>query len=147
MYPAKMNPSLSRQHGMTMVIVLIFLLLLTLLGVSSMSTANMQERMAANSQTQIGAFQTAESAIADEISKNTVFDSVMTGAAAVTAASTIGGTAVTTTTANIGSSLPYGYDLDAFIKNDFSINTVAHNPATDAHAENRQDVGIIGHKS
>lgn len=51
-----------RQRGMTLVIVLIFLMLLTMLGIGAMSTTTLQEKMAGNMKDQTIAFQSAESA-------------------------------------------------------------------------------------
>lgn len=50
------------QRGMTLVIVLIFLMLLTMLGIGAMSTTTLQEKMAGNMKDQTIAFQSAESA-------------------------------------------------------------------------------------
>lgn len=56
------SPSLHSQRGMTLVIVLIFLMLLTMLGIAAMSTTTLQEKMAGNLKDQTIAFQSAESA-------------------------------------------------------------------------------------
>ena len=56
-------PAINRQRGATLVIALILLLILTILGVSTMSTATMEMRMAANSQYLENAFQLAETGI------------------------------------------------------------------------------------
>ncbi len=54
-----------RQLGGALVIALIFLLLMTLLGTSSMRTATMQERMAGNTRDYNLGFQAAEAALRD----------------------------------------------------------------------------------
>lgn len=51
------------QRGMVLVTSLIFLVLLTLLGVAAMSTTSLQEKMAGNTKDQNLAFQSAESAL------------------------------------------------------------------------------------
>ena len=56
-----------QQQGAALVVGLLILLLATFLAVASMNNANMQERMAANSQNLNSAFQAAESAIDDQI--------------------------------------------------------------------------------
>lgn len=56
-------PAINRQRGATLVISLILLLVLTILGTSTMSTATMEMRMAANSQFMENAFQLAETGI------------------------------------------------------------------------------------
>ncbi len=52
-----------RQHGTVLVIALVLLLVLTLLGVSTMNMTRIEERMAANSQEMTRAFQAAESGL------------------------------------------------------------------------------------
>jgi type IV pilus assembly protein PilX len=53
----------NRQRGATLAVALMFLVVLTLLSVSSVRTATMQERMAGNSRDRNLAFQAAESAL------------------------------------------------------------------------------------
>lgn len=62
--------ALSRQHqtGAVLIISLIILLAMTLLGVASMNTSMMQERMASNAQNTNITFQAAESAVSSVIS-------------------------------------------------------------------------------
>lgn len=55
--------SMLRQRGSALAISLIFLLLMTLLGVSAMRSSNMQERMAGNLRDRNMAFQSAEAAL------------------------------------------------------------------------------------
>lgn len=52
-----------RQRGVTLVMSLIFLLLLTILGVTAMNTSTLQEKMSGNLRDQDLAFQAAESAL------------------------------------------------------------------------------------
>jgi type IV pilus assembly protein PilX len=56
------NPA-GRERGSALAIALIFLLLMTLLGVSAMRSSNMQERMAGNLRDRNMAFQSAEAAL------------------------------------------------------------------------------------
>lgn len=56
-------PSKNQQHGVVLVISLLVLLVLTLIGVSSLDGSVMEEKMASNSQTAAATFQKAESAI------------------------------------------------------------------------------------
>ena len=59
-----MNPVLrNRQRGVTLVIVLMLLLVITLLGLAAMRGTVMQERMAGNSVARATAFQVAEAAL------------------------------------------------------------------------------------
>jgi len=59
----KGNRARSRQRGVTLVMSLIFLLLLTILGVTAISTSTLQEKMSGNLRDQDVAFQAAESAL------------------------------------------------------------------------------------
>jgi type IV pilus assembly protein PilX len=59
----KMTQSLSAQRGATLILSLVFLLLLTMLGVSSMQNATLQERMATSLQMRQSSFQLAESVL------------------------------------------------------------------------------------
>ncbi len=52
-----------KQHGITLAISLIFLLILTILGISAMSTSSLQEKMAGNMKDKVLSFQAAESAL------------------------------------------------------------------------------------
>lgn len=54
---------LSPQGGAALIVALVFLLILTILGVTAMSGANLQEKMAGNLQDQNLAFQSAETAL------------------------------------------------------------------------------------
>ena len=60
-----LTPDPARQRGAALAISLIFLLVLTLVGVTAMSTTTMQERMAGNLRDTGLAFQAAESALAE----------------------------------------------------------------------------------
>lgn len=57
--------SLNQQHGATLAIVLIFLVLVTLIGVTAMTTTTLEEKMAGNLKEQNLAFQAAEAALRD----------------------------------------------------------------------------------
>ena len=59
------SPARAAQRGAALAISLIFLLVLTLVGVTAMSTTTMQERMAGNLRDTGMAFQAAESALAE----------------------------------------------------------------------------------
>lgn len=59
------RPTRQRQHGATLVISLIFLVLLTLVGVTAMQSTILQERMAGNSRERNIAFQAGEIGLRD----------------------------------------------------------------------------------
>ncbi len=52
-----------RQQGIALIMALVFLMLLTIIGVTAMTTSSLQEKMAGNVQNKHGAFQAAESAL------------------------------------------------------------------------------------
>jgi type IV pilus assembly protein PilX len=58
-----MNDSQNAQKGMALVVSLIFLLLLTLIGIASMQNATLQEKMAGSTQSRNASFQLAEAAL------------------------------------------------------------------------------------
>ncbi|MCY1395142.1 hypothetical protein D9M71_100710 [compost metagenome] len=57
------QPPLNSQNGMALVVCLVFLLLLTLIGVASMQNATLQERMAGSVKLRNQSFQLAEDAL------------------------------------------------------------------------------------
>ncbi|WP_231882342.1 PilX N-terminal domain-containing pilus assembly protein, partial [Oleiphilus sp. HI0061] len=61
--------NLARQKGAVLVVSLIILLLMTLIGVASMSSSIMQEKMASNAQNNNATFQAAENAVSGLINK------------------------------------------------------------------------------
>jgi type IV pilus assembly protein PilX len=56
---------LHRQHGAALIVALLILLVLTVLGVTSLQTSSLDEKMAGNSWDQNTAFQSAEAALRD----------------------------------------------------------------------------------
>lgn len=99
---ATTQPSaITRQRGATLIVALMFLLILTILGVSSLSTVTLEERMAGNVKDVNTAFQAAESALRDgeadmaNISAATVFPSTAgTCVAGLCSQAAVGGTDV-----------------------------------------------------
>lgn len=63
--PAKRLLYRRAEHGAALIVALVFLLIMTVLGVSSMSTTTLQERMAGNLRDKNLAFQAAEAALRD----------------------------------------------------------------------------------
>jgi len=63
--PTQLTPGWQRQRGVALAIALVFLLLLTLIGVTAMQTSTLQERMAGNVRDRNVAFQLAEEALRD----------------------------------------------------------------------------------
>jgi len=67
------------QRGVVLVTALVFLVILTLLGITSMSTNILEEKMAANSQDINRAFQAAESSITTAFNSGTAFTGTIAG--------------------------------------------------------------------
>lgn len=63
MNTTSLSPIPDRQHGATLAVALMFLVVLTMLSISAVRTATLQERMAGNSRDRNLAFQAAESAL------------------------------------------------------------------------------------
>ena len=63
MHISKSKPT--SQRGATLIVALLFLILITILGISSVSSITLEEKMAGNSRDQQIAFQAAESALRD----------------------------------------------------------------------------------
>jgi type IV pilus assembly protein PilX len=64
MYYLKSKRPVTHQNGAVLITALVMLVILTLLGLSSISTTTMEERMAANNQEILRAFQAASSGLA-----------------------------------------------------------------------------------
>lgn len=68
------NLNTQRQQGMVLITALVMLVVLTMLGLSSMGTNTLEERMAANSQEVNRAFQTAEAGLQMALGNADQFD-------------------------------------------------------------------------
>ena len=64
----------TRQRGAVLIVSLILLVVMTLLGVSSMNSTSLEEKMAANSQVTTRAFQTAETGLSIAFNDNNAYD-------------------------------------------------------------------------
>ena len=76
----------TRQSGAVLIVAMILLVVLTLLGVTTMNTSSMQERIASNTQEQVHAFQAAETGLNQAFADNLAYDitSTYTGGATPT---------------------------------------------------------------
>lgn len=70
LFPGNRKQMPRRQQGMVLFTVLIFLGIMMLLGITSLNTSIFDERMAANNQEMVRAFQAAESGIAAALASN-----------------------------------------------------------------------------
>ncbi len=73
----------TRQSGAVLIVAMIILVILTLLGVSTMTSTSLQERIAANTQEKVHAFQAAETGLNQAFVDNSAYDisSTYTGGA------------------------------------------------------------------
>ena len=77
----QLSPPGRQQRGFVLVVCLIFLLVLTVLGINNMGTSSLQARMASNAQSKLIAFQAADSAIeATFTGSNDVFNAIVLNA-------------------------------------------------------------------
>lgn len=76
-----------RQSGAVLIVAMIILVILTLLGVTTMNTTSLQERIASNTQEQVHAFQAAETGLNQAFADNLAYDisGTYTGGATPTA--------------------------------------------------------------
>ncbi|NIM27175.1 MAG: hypothetical protein GTO67_14620 [Gammaproteobacteria bacterium] len=68
------SPARAHQSGAVLIVAMILLVVLTLLGVTTMNTSSLQERIASNTQVQTHAFQAAETGINQAFDDNLAFD-------------------------------------------------------------------------
>lgn len=80
------HATMARQNGVALVVALIFLLILTLLGVAAMSTTALEEKMAGNIKDQNTAFQSVESALT--VAENTIGSAISVNLVVATASVT-----------------------------------------------------------
>jgi type IV pilus assembly protein PilX len=78
MYSRILNYDAARQEGAALITALVMLVILTLLGLSSISTSTMEERMAANAQEINRAFQAASTGLEIAFTDETAFDTSLT---------------------------------------------------------------------
>jgi len=138
MIPATRRISRRQQNGFVLVACLIILLVLTVLGVSSMNTATLQQRMAANSQNKYGTFQIAESAIDDTFKAGTDINTVISNGTPVTTTYDYGSDYTTATTTRPQPTDPRyltGFSLNIFSGATVEINGSAASSGTGAKSQ------------
>ncbi len=116
------------QGGAVLIVSLIILIILTLIGVSGMTTTSMEERMASNSQEIQRAFQAAESGVAlafQDVDSFNLSAEVNTGQTSITNSDDD----YDTTTEYVGESAPpinSGYSATKFQASHFNIESTGH---------------------
>ena len=64
----------TRQSGAVLIVAMVILVVLTLLGVTAMNTTSLQERIAANTQESVRAFQAAETGYSQALNDGNAYD-------------------------------------------------------------------------
>jgi len=135
----------SHQDGMALVVCLVFLLILTILGVNSMTTSSQEERMATNTQSQMGTFQSAESAIAETMTNVGVFIEASVTPLGVTNNYTLGGHSASTLTTSDGAiQIMTDNSIGVIGGVPFAIEATATNAGTGARTRSTQGVNVQG---
>ncbi len=93
---------IGRQSGAVLVVSLILLVVLTLLGLTSMRTTSLEEKMASNSQRSVAALQAAGSGLVDALQD----DNLSTVGTMPAVTKTMGGASVTYQSTYLGSTQP-----------------------------------------
>lgn len=141
-----------RQRGIALAVALVFLVVLTIIGITAMQTNVLEQRMAGNIQTSNNAFQAAESGIAKALRESTVTDATKTSSSPNTYSYTFGtgGNAETATVKAWyqapGSNAPPGYSMGGpFMQHNFAVNSSVSGGA--GHATHQQGFYIVGPSS
>lgn len=145
----------NRQHGVVLIISLLILLVVTLLGVSTLRSTSMEDRMSANTQHLATTFQTTESMIhatmadnsrddgvfADAISSGDTQNVTLTGYIPQQLNNNITGTA---TVVYLGGTIPVpGSSLGVIVGYPHDITSTATMSTTGANTTHRQGVGFL----
>lgn len=134
----------ARQHGMALVVCLVFLLILTILGVNSMTTSSQEERMASNTQSQMGTFQSAESAISETMTNGATFVTAAVTPSGVTSSYTLSGhTVATVTKPDGGLQIMLNQSIGSLGGLPFAIEATASSAGTGARTRNTQGIQIL----
>lgn len=138
-----------KQNGAALFVSLMFLFLMTIIGVSALNSSTSDERMALNAQHQQQVFHAADSAI--NVIKhdiNALEQAIITGAfgpVTYTAQTHV------TATANINyagcADPPAGYDVEKFVNQDFDVDSSAQMVNAGAQADHLQGIAQVAPKA
>ena len=144
-----------RQRGAVLVIGLLILLVMTLIGVTAMSTSTMQERMSANGMNANIAFQAAESAVIAAMSSLATVKSAMGTVGPVNGPTVTYGSGSLTAVGNsqvtyVGDSIPDGTSLgigtSGLTAHQFTASSTSTVTAANARSATNQGWVFIGPK-
>ncbi len=141
-------PLMKSQRGMVLIVVLIMLTVLTILGITTMGSSTMEERMAANVQEYNRAFQAAESGISEHMKEADALLSTATEASPVNHNYSYRGGKETVNTASWyeakGREAPPGYSMGGpFRAHYFSMQSTG-STTSGASSQHRQGYYVIG---
>jgi len=145
----------TRQHGAVLVIGLLILLVLTLLGVTSMSTSTMEERMSSNSMNANFAFQMAETAVTSAMKNLTTVVTAMNSANAVSGPTVTYGSGNLAATGNsqvtyVGEGVAEGFSIGltqgTYAAHHFQVQATGTVTAANATSATDQGTVFIGPK-
>lgn len=143
----------TRERGIALVVALVFLLMLTILGVAVMNTASLEGVMAGNSQETNRAFHGAESAIQNVFADKSYGTLVRQGDSKTSDPITYGGTSVTvittyqrqTETAGRAKNIMHTHSED-YAKSIFDYQATAKNNVTRASTTVTNGKAVVTHK-
>lgn len=87
-----MNHSFKNQQGVSLLVSMVILILISLIGVTSLKNASVEEQMSANLYQKNVTFQASESAVENTIMNNTIISSSLTSATPVVNTQNVDGT-------------------------------------------------------
>lgn len=139
-----------KQQGAVLIVSLIMLIVMTLLGLSTMNKAGMQEKMAANNQERVRAFQAAETGIAAAFNSGANFDvnNVINSPTTNVGQAGPSQTSYTFSTSYLSKSIPFrgsGWDAEFFSFYNFNIAS-SSNLASGARATLNGGIYQVGSK-
>ena len=129
-----MQNSIQKQQGTTLLVALIILVVITLIGVTAMKNANIDEQMASNLYQKNLTFQASESAVESTLNDTTLIQQAISSNAPVTQAVTvpIPNTTATVSYSAVGSGLAVGSSANLFSGTRFMITATGEIPDLNA---------------
>jgi len=142
----------SRQGGAVLIVSLMLLLVLTIIGVTSMSSSNMEEKMAANTMNYNITFHASESAVNAALEDTESLAQSITSSTPITVNINLGDSSVTSAAeiSYLGAGIAVGYSLgenaSAFSSYRFDATGTGSKTSTNATTVTSQGVRRIGPK-
>ncbi len=129
-----MQNSIQKQQGTTLFVALIILVVISLIGVTAMKNANIDEQMASNLYQKNLTFQASESAVESTLNDTTLIQQAISSNAPVTQAVTvpIPNTTATVSYSAVGSGLAVGSSANLFSGTRFMITATGEIPDLNA---------------